>query len=438
MRKYDQASIESIIEYASTLTGKCLSDVADLPADVLNSRNRGDLGSLVEKFFFGLVPSNASEPDFAEVGVELKTTGVKKSKGKFVAKERLVLTMIDYENIVKETWHESSFLKKCRQMLILFYEFDKDLPVSHRKFVIDPILYVIPEADLDTIKSDWEFIQQKVRNGLAHEISEGDTQFLGACRKGSGGEAEPLRTQPFSDIKARARAFSFKASYVSSLIEQQQPLKLRKDLPPVLSIDEIIAQLFNPYLHQEIDALASHFDFHKANSNQKGYHRKLAEKMLSENGSSVLLLDKAGIEMKTIRLNESGSPREAMSFPGFKYTEIIHEVWEDSKFSEKLEKKFLFVVFSAQDSKVEVLSKVFYWNMPFSDREEARKVWEETKRRTSLEIEDMPGTNENPVAHVRPKGKDATDRIPSPKGSMWMKKCFWLNQSYIKAVVDKS
>jgi DNA mismatch repair protein MutH len=83
-------------------------------------------------------------------------------------------------------------------------------------------MYEFPVNDLPVIKSDWEKIQGKVMQGKAHELSEGDTFYLGACRKGAGGAKEKLRTQPFSSIGAPSRAFSFKQGYLTRLILDTQ------------------------------------------------------------------------------------------------------------------------------------------------------------------------------------------------------------------------
>jgi DNA mismatch repair protein MutH len=124
-----------------------------------------------------------------------------------------------------------------------------------------------------------------------------------------------------------------------------------------------------------------------------------------------------------------------MSFPAFNLSEITEEQWEDSNFFERLEKKFLFVVFQEGADRIERLLLVAYWNMPYDDRIEAQRVWEETKRRVSLEQLPLPAASESRVSHVRPKGQNKQDTQLMPSGSSWVKQCFWLNSSYVGSVI---
>lgn len=433
---YDPTSVNSILEYAKKLTGKSLGEVTFIPADIANDRNRGDLGSLVETFYFEHRPPTNKGPDFHEAGLELKTTGViKNSKGEYRAKERLVLGMINFDELVTETWLESSLLTKCQIMLILFYLYEKERPVIDRRFVLDPLLFRASERDMSVIRRDWNFIREKVLQGKAHELSEGDTTYLGACRKGSGGANEPLRSQPFSDKGAKARAFSFKQGFMNHLIsgiESREVLQIDESV----SFEEAVAQKFKPFIGKSVDEISKAFGINKTSTNQKGYHRQLAIKMLSDGGHTVPELEKAGIELKTIRLRPTGKPRESMSFPGFKFLDIVNEDWEQSKFFEKLEQKFLFIVFQADSTGIERFTRALLWNMPFEDRLEAQRVWEDTKYRVGIDATDLPKMTDSSVAHVRPKGKDGNDKIATPQGGMHLKQAFWLNSSYIASIVN--
>ena len=431
--KYDKNSVGSIYKFAMKLTGKSLAEAVQLPESIANLRNKGDLGSLVERYYFEHTPPNNHDPDFKEAGLELKTTGVLRKTTKYQAKERLVLTMIDYESIVDESWENSSFYKKCRLMLILFYLYTKEVAVIDRRFVLEPLLYEIPLSDFAQIRRDWELIRQRVLDGKAHELSEGDTYYLGACRKGSGGEKEPLRKQPFSGERAKARAFSFKQGYINKLIEGHIGDVVSLGINAAVTFEEATQLRFKPFIGKTVEEISQELGYSKKGS--KGFLKDIANRILARDGHTVLELDKAGIELKTIRLTQAGKPRESMSFPGFKYLEIINEDWEDSSFYEKLEHKFLFVIFRADKNEVERLFKVVYWNMPYEDRLEAKRVWEETKKRVSIDASNLPKMSENSVAHVRPKARDGQDKLLTPQGDMQVKKCFWLNSGYIAGIV---
>jgi DNA mismatch repair protein MutH len=439
LESYDKTSPESILAFASRLTGKSLAELVDLPADVMNKKNKGDLGSLLEIYYFKHRPPTNSGPDFELAGVELKATGlVRDAKRNLKAKERLVLTMINYEEIVNETWESSSLLKKCQLMLLMFYLYEKNVEVVDRKFAVDPILYRMVEWDIDTVRRDWEFIKQKIQEGKAHELSEGDTVFLRAARKGAGGPDEPLRKQPNSPIGAKARAFAFKSTYVDSVVSGQKNIDNVLEISATVSFEEAVAQKFSAYSGKSVLEISEKFGLAKTSNSQKGFHRQLAVKMLADGGNSVPELERAGIELKTIRLGANGKAKESMSFPGFKFLDIVNEHWEESSFLEKLDRKFLFVIYRTSSSGQEIFERALLWNMPYSDLMEAQRVWEETKRRVAIDATDLPKISESHVAHVRPKGKDGTDKIPTPQGGMHLKQAFWLNSSYINSVLNNN
>ncbi len=434
--EYDDSSVESIVDFAKRLTGLTLAEAVQLPVQLVSEKSRGSLGNMVEEHYFGFKPNSDHRPDFPKAGLELKTTGVKKdSKGNYVAKERLVLAIIDYETIVNETWETSSLLFKCNLMLILFYLYEQKKAAFDRKFVLDPMLFKMIEHDIDTIKSDWENIRAKVMSGKAHELSEGDTFYLGACRKGSGGEDEKLRTQPYSDILAKARAYSFRQGYLTTLIQGHIEGEGTLGVSAGHSFERTTEERFRPYLGKSIAELSEALNFHKTGPNHKNFNRGLATRILKASNGSVLELEKAGIVMKTVRLQKSGIPRESISFPAFDYFEVEKQAWDESDFFGYLEQKFLFIVFRDGDDGIQRLEKVAYWNMPYEDRLEAQSVWEETQRRIAKGSNQMPTSKDNPIAHVRSHGRNGKDVTETPHGGLQAKRCFWLNAHYIGKVL---
>jgi DNA mismatch repair protein MutH len=210
------------------------------------------------------------------------------------------------------------------------------------------------------------------------------------------------------------------------------------------TVEEATIAKLKPFFNLSIEEICEQISFSPSTKRYKSLKADLIKKILggvSQHSTRVIPevseLIKADIEIKTVTLSTSGSPREHMSFPGFKFLEIIKQSWEDSSFYEKLEKKFLLVVFKRDEAGVERLIKAGYWNMPFEDREEAKHVWEETKRRTAIDATDLPSAKESRVAHVRPKARNSEDRITTPQGTKHVKQCFWLNRDYIGKIVER-
>ena len=134
-------------------------------------------------------------------------------------------------------------------------------------------------------------------------------------------------------------------------------------------------------------------------------------------------------------------PEQHMSFPAFKYNEIIHENWLDSKLYETFStSKYLFIIYQYIDKNTLVFKKAMFWNVPGSDLNgEIKRVWEETvKRIKENNYDNLPKTSESPILHVRPHGANANDTFPTPDGKSATKKGFWFNKKYIKEQIEKS
>lgn len=311
-----------------------------------------------------------------------------------------------------------------------------------------------PSTDLEIIKKDWELIKQKIADGKAHELSEGDTFYLGACTKGA--NANSTRKQPFSDIPAKQRAYSLKQGYVNHIIASianEATGIYGKLIPSVavakkLTIEEIVISKFKPYYGKTIEQILKSTGV-QLNTTAKSFYASLTKAILGiELDKEIEEFEKAEIIVKTVRLKENNLPKEDISFPNFKYEEIINEEWDDSNFKDILEHKFLFVFFQFENEQL-VLRKVKFWNMPYADILEAEKVWAKTKEIVSkgkivkevigtTRYTNFPNKSFNSVSHVRPHATNAADTYPLPtkdkltKAKEYTKHCFWLNNTYVR------
>jgi len=460
--KYDQTSPQSIETFGKRLidgTLRTVIGVKKIPNPELERRisahGRGSFGELVETFYYDIHPGNDSVPDFTEAGVELKTTPIKQIRSaRYSAKERLVLGLINYREEAKRSFQTSSFFTKNERLMIISYLHDKGVVVGDLIVKIAKLVEYekLPLEDRKIIHGDWEKIIEKIRAGKAHELSEGDTLYLGACTKSS--DSSVMRTQ-VGDIPAKPRAYSFKSGYMTELVrrelegeasEDERALKPSEAGQP-MSFEDLIIKKFQPLIGKTVEEIHA-FVGKGLNDMTKDYHAALARRMMGVKGARVMEFDAAEISMKTIQLRKDGMPKEHMSFPAFKYKEIVQQVWDGDEgpggaraaFQEQVEKRFFFVIYQCggdcKRGDQRRLKKVMFWSMPFDDRREAEKTWRKTVRQIKAgRADDLPGVKENRVAHVRPHARDSSDTDETPDKQHLVKKCFWLNQAYLKEVV---
>lgn len=410
---------------------------------------KGGIGQMIESCWFGYTPNNEAAPDFPEAGVELKATPYIHTRNGISAKERLVCNIIDYMTEYANTFETSAFYQKCNCMLLMSYEHKKDAPKSD--FTIDKaVLFSFPTADLIIIKQDWEKIIAKVRAGNAHLITEGDTLYLAACTKGA--NSSSVRKQPFNDVLAKQRAYSLKTSYMTRILRtyifgEQQDEHIIADWHELQEIDfeTLVINRVRPYFGKTQTELKELFG---VETTAKNLNEILLARMLGVSGKITKTeeFQNANIIPKTIRIQRNGHIKESMSFPAFKFTEIINESWEDSRLLNFLEPaKFLFVIFRENAYGEYVFENIKFWNIPFEDLEEVRRVWERTVAVINNGVHlwfdgrvirnNFPKSSESRVAHVRPHARDSSDTYPLPDGREMPKQCFWFNRGYIENII---
>ena len=452
---YDIKSATSIFEYSKDLLNKTLRDfVCD---DYKPKKGKGGLGQMVENIFFLLETNNYAGADFSEAGMELKCTPLKKNKqDEYMIKERLVCNMINYCDVVKEDFEHSHFYLKCKLMLLLFYLHQADCNNLDLQFIFS-VLWKLPEKDLLIIKHDYDVIIDKIKQGKAHELSEGDTMYLGACRKGQKGES--LMKQPNNNIDAPRRAFSLKMAYMRTILEYvaksgknavSNVVDAKSELVSTHalqkhSFDEIILNRFKPYLQMPFDEIAERKNV-DISKNPKSKYAMIANaiaasvKCANVNRSEEFL--KAGLTMKTIRVQANGIIKEAMSFENIDYIEVADcEEWTDSRLYELFSSRFMFVIYREQNAGEEdyVLDDVFFWTMPQKDLEWAEVYWNHIKDCVLAghisEKYWWKGADKKKF-HVRPKATKAEDLVPAPNGRFAKKFCYWFNNDYVREIID--
>lgn len=486
---YDSTNVDSIFNYSKQLIDKTFKEIIEIDVssqsvlrdenDLENSeialRNKGNLGQIIEKYFFHYECNSDSRADFPDAGVELKVTPFEyKKNGDIRAGERLVLSNISYDNEMSETLYESHLWEKCKLLLLVYYFRDRGLDDKLKYKIKYVYLFTPDEVDLAIIKNDYEVISRKVIEGKAEELSESLTFYLGACTKGATADSSWSRQfyPPYS--LAKKRAFCYKNSYMTIVLKKYIVPNVVERETIVKNIIELREKTFAELVIEKIKRYRGKLDWELCKifdckyGDRKALWSELVYRMLGIKSNKAEEFQKANVVVKVIRLEENDKIRESMSFPTFTYKGIIQETWETSKLNEYFEMtKFLFVVFKRKRDHY-YLKGATFWNMPYSDlNTEVKEGWEkvvdtikngvkltvsENKNGKKIVKNNLPKKSDNKIVHVRPhtarsyhEFNDGT--IISDGGSRsnanqlldgtWMTNhCFWLNNDYILKQIE--
>lgn len=466
MLPYNDKDITSIFNYSKQLINKCLRDFVP---DAKEQKGKGGLGQLVEELFFKYDVNSRQEADFAFVNAELKCTPLKLAvnDGDFLIKERLVCSMINYAEDWDKSFEQSHFYKKCLVMLIMFYLHQGGVSKLDLHFLF-AVLWRIPEKDLLIIRNDYETIITKIRNGQAETLSEGDTMYLGACRKGQKGDS--LMAQHGSDIGAPRRAWSLKTAYMRIVLDEVKKNNVdgaycnydleSTGLEELVSVDElrkrsfdeVIKDRFAPYMGQSYSDICCKLGITPLTAKSKYFVIANAiagnGKIGNVNHSEEFV--KSGLTMKTVRVGKNGGIKESMSFENIDYREVYDcEEWVDSRLYELFTSRFMFVVYRETDNQLTLpdgktepeyrLDKVGFWTMPQSDLEVAMQYWENIKHcvmNDNISPDSFWGIKKDKNFHVRPKAALAKDMVETPCGTKAKKYSYWFNAKYVKNIID--
>ena len=466
MLPYDNKDIASIFNYSKQLIHKCLRDFAP---DAEEPKGKGRMGQSVEKLFFKYDINNNPDPDFAFAKAELKSTPLKEStKGHdLLIKERPVCSMINYTEDWNKSFEQSHFYKKCLVMLIMFYLHQNNVSTLDMPFIF-AVLWKIPEKDLLIIRQDYDTIIKKIRSGKAELLSEGDTMYFGACRKGQ--KQDSLVMQHGSNVGAPKRAWSLKTTYMRVVLDDVKKNNVdgaycnfdihHKGLEELFSkeelrqhtVDEVLEERFRPYIGLTYTDLCTKLGINpiKAKSKYFVIANAIASNKKIGNVNTSEEFVKSGLTLKTIRINKNGRIKESMSFENIDYQEVYDcEEWTDSRLYELFTSRFLFVIYRETDRILHLpngnteseyqLDKVTLWTMPQADLDVAKEYWESIReciKQDHISPKYFWSIKDKRHFHVRPKASLAKDLVDTPHGTKTKKYCYWFNASYVKNIIE--
>jgi DNA mismatch repair protein MutH len=452
-------SAEEIIRIGQSVVGKTFGQLGYKEWLERNGGGKGSFGEFVEEMVYGYKRNNDAEADFAKAGIELKVTGLvyDQKKRHWSAKERLVLSVIDYMSVCDTTFENSSFYAKNKEIFVIYYQYEKGKNPEDFVFVYAGMLQ-LSDQEMQMIRYDWDTIVEKVKDGYADELTESDTFLLAACPKGE--NKDSLRPQPYSPRPAMQRAFSYKPKFLTRLVN--------RTLPRGTTPESIVLQ----YVEGKDGGL---FDY--INAKLQPYYGKTKSELERELGltkgcknwgSTIIMrllgltdddhddeLSSSEVEIKNVVLEPSGVLKESMSFEALDFRAVAVQPFEESDIYNTFSSHaFFFIVWQKTASGEAVLKRCKYWAMPHSDLYgHVKPVYEETAKllRTGTALyygvdgvvhDHFPSMAEDEVCHVRPHARDRSDTAELPVAdhetgeTCYEKQSFWLGHKYICKIVS--
>lgn len=455
--------LSEYLSVSENFNGKRLNQILDF-SQVQKQNNKGSLGNAFEVQIFNKAPDNKSEADLdffideyyeglldyynQNINIELKVTAAKQLKnGEYRAKERLVLSMINYMENYPDNLTDSHLYSKIKLMLIIYYLYEPGIEIAEYK-VLTHFFNNLDEQDISILERDYKTIIKKLRNGEAHLLSGSDTFYLEACTKSSNSDIK--RKQLYSDDLAKPRAFALKNSYMSTLLNQdlsKSKTKIHKDVDDLEYIDKKLRPLIGKTL-DEIIALEK-LEF---STKSKQFKPTVIRKVLNVKHNDMrelAIFKNANIEFKCVSAYLDGKKKEDINYNAMLRPDIIYTDWEDSDLYEVVNKMYFYCVF-IHDRKNPKQSPIFagYIFRGFTDVEieEARILWEDVKTKivnTTTKIPTLPKASDKKLFFLRTKGQNSTisnkeiaNGVKMPTRNWWLQTSV-LNSEIIKPVLDK-
>ncbi len=202
----------------SALSGRALGELAarlGVAVPEETRRGKGFAGTLLEKLL-GATAGSRAEPDFPQLGIELKTIPIdargKPLESTFVAS--LELAGFD------RRWETSAVRKKLARVAWVIVEGRREVPLAGRR-VGAALLWSPSPGEESRLRRDYEELSELAAEGFLDRITGHRGEALQLRPKGR--DASHLRAaldEEGAEVRAPPRAFYLRAAFTESLLRQ--------------------------------------------------------------------------------------------------------------------------------------------------------------------------------------------------------------------------
>jgi DNA mismatch repair protein MutH len=222
-------SEHELLTRADSLAGASIEALAarlmrSVPAESL--RAKGFTGELLEDLL-GATAGSRAEPDFPDLGIELKTLPVGKN-GR--PTESTFVCSIELGRLADAEWSSSRVKEKLSRVLWIPIQGERTIPLRAR-IVGTPFLWSPAPQDWEILTQDWELLAGLVAQGRTSEITGHLGKVLQVRPKAASGRSTRIAFDedgaPYSEMP---RGFYLRTGFTGALLEARFSLPERADL----------------------------------------------------------------------------------------------------------------------------------------------------------------------------------------------------------------
>jgi DNA mismatch repair protein MutH len=212
-------SEQELLVRAQSLAGRTLGTVANstqipVPPDL--KRAKGWVGELIERTL-GATAGSTAQPDFVELGIELKTIPIRRGGQPSESTHVCVVPQLNNTGL---TWKTSWVCQKLSRVLWVPIESDRDVSLQDRRIGAPLLWSPTPQQDAE-LAADWEELMELVVLGELDQISAHRGQHLQIRPKAANAKARaPGRNAQGQRTETLPLGFYLRPSFTAAILAE--------------------------------------------------------------------------------------------------------------------------------------------------------------------------------------------------------------------------
>lgn len=218
MNQQTYATQQELLEKAQSLSGFTLGELAEkyqseLPSHLL--REKGRIGQFFE-YLLGATSGSLAQPDFVELGVELKTLPID-SSGRPL--ESTYVSVVPLKDLQGLHWHNSVVRHKLLKVLWIPILAERTIPIVQRQVAM-PFIWQPTAQQENLLRKDFEDTIETVALGQIEQIDARFGEVMQVRPKAANAKALTEAIGPEGEtIKTLPRGFYLRPSFTRHILE---------------------------------------------------------------------------------------------------------------------------------------------------------------------------------------------------------------------------